>query len=974
MESTRELVIQIHQVAASGGQIDRESLLRLATAFVMACRRTNEKAKRCRDLLLKGMRREATQLAHEPPDLLQEANLLNFPGRASWIDICEQAGLELRQFDLNTEMIARVADELNTDTGTLDGLLKVHRRLALGKAPLASRLQILREIYRAASDRDFWRDDLEAFEAARIEELQQLVKQADKNGDLETLENILGEAQSDMWVTRRARTLAHAVEEKILPYRERLARERFAELSEEIRQAHSAMDEAECRGLLEQWRLVAEQSGAEPEPALAAQIAPVVAWLDELRAAKEEEAAFEEACQALETAIDAHQDQHALEMCEAAVLRFGRGMPERLAPRLNARLEQLQRAGRRKFALTLTAVIGALLLAGAGATALVLSQARRAERRRWQRQLGAALKDGELEVAGKILADLARRHPDLFATPEIQRQKAQHEQLVEAEEQRKKQFDTLIASIDQELDRLTSSDEIESPHLELLLKSAAETAETVEEEAQVDGPRQQYETRRAQKEKERSEAFDNKLRQLERLYAELLDADHTGQSNLARLAQQCVALADEIAATAGVPQAGRTRASQVRAAARQISSKVRQQEEKRKRRESALRRLATLYSRPVELADGLQSFGRDYPNDPLAKEFDQAAGAVAHWQAAEAWLKLTKQWGPGCRVRDAVTIGARLKQANNYLQTYTGSPHNDAALRYREYLRAAQNALRGGSLRGLPAVKDMFSNPLVADALVIRTKDGRAFYTLTKKVVEHQFDGKAIYGFEYIADGALTRKKALLKAAEFKAPPEPVDAPQKSLAKLALQRIQQFRGHGWETFYLRLAELVRSHRTVDPILRATILSRVLQQAARCAPFKARAKEIDGLLKPLSAIDMDVAWMDPDDKDAPRTRPKLARVLGSIKSLDGLTQSMDREIEAMAKSFAPYRPVGILMARPGEVRLGETVEKGALYVLEAGGDRTPAFHQIGAVLNRKAIINRDAAPKFPRGTPVFTPAK
>jgi hypothetical protein len=68
---------QVREVLAADGEVDKEVLLQLATNYVLACRSVNEKAQRCRDLLREGQRKQAVQLAQEPPNLAEEAQILN---------------------------------------------------------------------------------------------------------------------------------------------------------------------------------------------------------------------------------------------------------------------------------------------------------------------------------------------------------------------------------------------------------------------------------------------------------------------------------------------------------------------------------------------------------------------------------------------------------------------------------------------------------------------------------------------------------------------------------------------------------------------------------------------------------------------------------------------------------------------------------------------------------------------------------
>ena len=966
MLPTRELVAQIQQVVASGGAVERERLIQLATSFVMACRRVNERAEQCRGLLEKSRRREAVRTAREEPALQAEAQLLEFPERRSWVDFCERVGVELRPFDVQTDLVARVLDQLHTDTETLDGLLRVHRRLALGKAPLAMRLTILWKLYQADPDGEAWRDDVEAFEAARLDELERLARSADARDDADALEGLLGEVRAGEWLGGPPKALIHSIEERLLPYRRRGAAARRRDLAEQLRGAHSALDDARARTLLDQWRQVGETTGIVPEPALAEAVEPVATWLAELQAERGQDAAFDRACTTLHVTLDADDDAVAVEAAQAAVLRFGRGMPPHLTERLRARVERLRVAGRRRLIALWGGIAAALILAAAGAAGIIVWQAQRGERARWQTQISGALDRGDLTGAGQLMALLEQQRADLLGRPEFQRLKGQVDQRVAAERQRGERVAAALASVQSELDAFRASDTVESSHLMALLDGAAEDVATDDERRRLQALQQAYAAGKDEKLRVLQDAFRRKLQDLGRLHAELNAAQREGRTGQPTLASRCVALATELANLPGATAESRTRVEQIAGDARKSLAALREQADAERAVEQTLERLPTLFRRPDELAAALRAFHGRFPTHALAADFDRAAASAIHWQAVEAWRALRLQWGNRLRLHDPTAVEARLGELDAHLKAYPRTPYRDAAIAYRGYLRVAKAAMQGGSLLKLDEIRQMFANPLIADVLVLRAKDGRAYYTLAKKAREHRYGGRAFVSIDHIVDGALALGKITLDAAKVDTALEP--APQTHAAKAAADRIRDFRGPGWETFCLGLAELVRAQEGIDPVLRASILVRLLQLGARCAPF--RGSQIDAALQPLSDVDLDVAWMNPDDRDANRIRPRVAKILARVGALDKLAAAIESDANAMARTLAAHRPVGIVLGTPPGVDLGERVGSAPLFVLQPSPG-VPTFRRIGAVEDGLPVVDRKAL-DAPRGTLVFAP--
>ena len=97
------------------------------------------------------------------PKLFDMIEILDFPDRDAWTDICT-----LKRLPTPPDLLLNYLSELNEayqiEEG-LSGLLRQHRMLALAQAPLHKRLAVLRELVRAEPDNPVWQDDLKVFES-----------------------------------------------------------------------------------------------------------------------------------------------------------------------------------------------------------------------------------------------------------------------------------------------------------------------------------------------------------------------------------------------------------------------------------------------------------------------------------------------------------------------------------------------------------------------------------------------------------------------------------------------------------------------------------------------------------------------------------------------------------------------------------------------------------------------------------------
>jgi hypothetical protein len=239
--SSRECVDQIRNLLLAGEAVAKEKVAELVWAYASGCREVNEKAHKCLELLRQGRRAEAGRLAKEPPDLEQELRLLDFPERSAWLDLCETAGLPIGQ-NLDVNALNGIVQETYADAGNLGPLLRAFRRMSLGHAPLTDRLRILRQVRQTDPQHDLWTEDVRMFEGARQAEIVREADAADAAGDLRTLEGLLAELKSGEWLSSPGRFIA-AVEKIAVPHRRRYAKAQFAELAQDLHEAHGRMDE-----------------------------------------------------------------------------------------------------------------------------------------------------------------------------------------------------------------------------------------------------------------------------------------------------------------------------------------------------------------------------------------------------------------------------------------------------------------------------------------------------------------------------------------------------------------------------------------------------------------------------------------------------------------------------------------------------------------------------------------------------------
>ena len=161
----------------------------MVEAYGTLCRELNDRLRRCQEFLRLNLWSAAIQLAEIEPNLVDRFTHLDFDSRSELDDrvaMYEQLGTV-------PTLLNDIYDELNEAYEyhmPLERLFAKHRRLALKRSPLSSRLRVARTL----ADRDerslFWEDDVIAFERGLISEIKDEARKASSRGDAQALQEL----------------------------------------------------------------------------------------------------------------------------------------------------------------------------------------------------------------------------------------------------------------------------------------------------------------------------------------------------------------------------------------------------------------------------------------------------------------------------------------------------------------------------------------------------------------------------------------------------------------------------------------------------------------------------------------------------------------------------------------------------------------------------------------------------------------
>ncbi len=435
------------------------------------------------------------------------------------------------------------------------------------------------------------------------------------------------------------------------------------------------------------------------------------------------------------------------------------------------------------------------------------------------------------------------------------------------------------------------------------------------------------------------------------------------------LAKQCHDRANELVAMERITPALQASAKRISGKSKQFLDEIALQNQREKEAAEAIESIQQLAVEPDRLAEALESFIARFPDHPFSRGFRQAIAAAPHWRAAVAWRDIRQRWGGTCRVSDPDVLAERTDDAIGYLASHHVGPLHGALRDYQRYLDKARAVLDQRGSKDRSGIVTTLKSPLLSGLLTVRMKNGRIYYVKDTDPVETRLIKEKRYlQFRYIINDKLNTSTTHVPSEEVDGGPAP--APQTRVAGEALDMVQEFEGQGWETLYLTLAERARAAKEMDPILQSILLRMFLTYASECSPAKEDA--IREMIEPLEDMYLNVAWMNPGDKDAETIRKQAEQANRHIPPLALTIEAVERYAESFDESLRAYVPVGVLLGTQTSIDLPDSRQtRVILYAVASAEGRDSAFKKIGLVEDGKLKLDRAAVRAYPVGSLLFT---
>lgn len=212
MNDLHKFVTTLAEYVVSDNMEVPDSVRAAAGLYAKECEKTNDRLVTCDQLLKNHQRAEALRQAQLEPDVLKVYAELDFPNRERWEETALQVGLPVPP-KLNAK-VARRLNQAYSEAQSTDELLKQHRLLALQRAPIQRRLEILRLLSNAERNNLGWSEDVQDYEAARFEEMRAVFNDPVKGNVLAVVQSLLEDLSADGWLLPPPLDLQGAVQER----------------------------------------------------------------------------------------------------------------------------------------------------------------------------------------------------------------------------------------------------------------------------------------------------------------------------------------------------------------------------------------------------------------------------------------------------------------------------------------------------------------------------------------------------------------------------------------------------------------------------------------------------------------------------------------------------------------------------------------------------------------------------------------
>ena len=898
-----KIVEDVRNSLVMQGEENGDFLRSVVADFAVACDEVNGRLQQCESLLRRGLRSEALHLCELEPNLLDTVATLDFPERELWEEFIGQAGMAL-PMPLNVAA-AEALSEAYAIEKPMAGLLRSHRLLALAHAPLADRIKTLRQLAQADMENPVWATDVEAFERVRVDQLRNEASIAAKRRDLKALRRLRAEVEAPGWLHRPGTSVVQEITTAHSRVLHAHVRERLQQLGQDLNDTFAAFDVARAREHRAAWNKMLDTPGFVIEAELAEQAAPALEWLDEQDRLEQRRQHHLAAVAVMEQALQRKRlSLEKLERLYHNATSGGEELTPALQRRYQSRVEALKLSSTRRIRLVVLAIVGVLVLTGAGVWWAIDRSIRQSHLDGIRQSLAKLIEADDLPAAEQYVAQLRQQEQAALAEPEVAALAAKVGQLVEEERRRRERFEGAVARVEQSLARKES--EPFAPDM-AALSAAKDAAKADEEKAAVADLTRQIEQTRAVIRRRGIDKLEQECRKIGTQLAVVERREYTNLDRYAQPLQAIRASLDTVRAGSDKLQASHLFSQRASDHAERLA-KLEQWVQQTTREEEVLRSVTHSVGDCDAYAATLSEYAREFEETPRGRDFAELADDRMAWIASVRLSTLVQRWRsdvPAKLDHDVAEQYLTMIEALGDLafdQSYTGL--RKAAGQRVPFLKAI--AARKAN-EAKDALQRLLNQPILRECWCVReSNNGGRYYLLEEPSLK---SGYRYHVFQYAIDAAGSRRTGGMVEAENAGVGV---APQVALARGIRTRLADLSHVNWESQFYAILEAIRNDKETDPLLRFDMLRLALKAACEGSVPMATAFESSCRRFRHTDVNLFANWVDPKDTDASEARQQAETELHALPAWTARWAKIQEELEALRKPPGEqYRWVGWL---------------------------------------------------------------
>ncbi|MDO5580027.1 MAG: hypothetical protein Q4G69_02735 [Planctomycetia bacterium] len=455
-----------------------DQLQGLSGQYAEACADANQRLARCGQFLRVGNSAEAIRLADSTPPLLDICNILDYSDRDEWFEMCKSLHLAVPAV-INHTIVEQLNNAYNLYYN-IEDLLKENRKLALLRAPLDKRLNVLRQLAEKEPQNIIWSEMIDEYEKIRIEELGTAFQKAKKSEDPVSAITAIGkELESTKWTNSPPESLLREVKNWLDNSAFQLGLIQLRGTAERLHKAFRDNDLENAKTWNGQWNDYLRQKKipyAKIPNEIKKYYVPAANWIKECDAKKERERRLDEKILLLKEEIQSENDIDTIiahfNTLEKLLGTEGRMIPSDVFELYAARIKDHQRKKRQKqfFITGIAGLTGLIMLVSI--LFFAKAYAKYGRIKKTFQQADIALNDYQTwfetgsgtvdssDHSREILSSLVKDYPELSGDPRYANIEARAKKLDEEDNQRKDNLKDLMKKAEDSLMVSDSSGDI----------------------------------------------------------------------------------------------------------------------------------------------------------------------------------------------------------------------------------------------------------------------------------------------------------------------------------------------------------------------------------------------------------------------------------------------------------------------------------------------------------------------------------